>query len=130
MEENNWTPVFRAAVGTDISLIEAMKNSEGDFTKQDLTGNYPIYYAQDKEVLLKLLNSAKYDLNTENKKGENVLGEIYLRAVSHNYTSVIEKLLEIGVNPNYMSYGDSALSIAKDTRNESMIKFLNSKGIK
>lgn len=130
VEENNWTPVFRAAVGTDISLIEAMKNSEGDFTKQDLTGNYPIYYAQDKEVLLKLLNSAKYDLNTENKKGENVLGEIYLRAVSHNYTSVIEKLLEIGVNPNYMSYGDSALSIAKDTRNESMIKFLNSKGIK
>lgn len=129
-EENNWTPVFRAAVGTDISLIDAMKNSEGDFTKQDLTGNYPIYYAQDKEVLLKLLNSAKYDLNTENKKGENILGEVYLRAVSHDYTSVIEKLLEIGVNPNYMSYGDSALSIAKDSRNETMIKFLNSKGIK
>lgn len=130
VEENNWTPVFRAAAGTDVSLIEAMKNSEGDFTKQDLTGNYPIYYAQDKEVLLKLLNSAKYDLNTENKKGENVLGEIYLRAVSRDYTSVIEKLLEIGVNSNYMSYGDSALSIAKDNRNESMIKFLNSKGIK
>lgn len=129
-EENNWTPVFRAAVGTDISLIDAMKNSEGDFTKHDLTGNYPIYYAQDKEVLLKLLNSVKYDLNTENKKGENILGEVYLRAVSHDYTSVIERLLEIGVNPNYMSYGDSALSIAKDNRNETMIKFLNSKGIK
>ncbi|MDU1911517.1 ankyrin repeat domain-containing protein [Fusobacterium sp.] len=129
-EENGWTPVFRAAAGMDISLIDAMKNSGGDFTKQDSAGNFPMYYAQNMETLLKLLNSAKYDLNMENKKGENILGEIYLRAVSNNYISVIEKLLEIGVNPNYMSYGDSALSIAKDNKNEPMIKYLNSKGIK
>ena len=107
-----------------------MKNSGGDFTKQDSAGNFPIYYAQNKEVLLKLLDSAKYNLNMENKKGENILGEIYLRAVSYDYISVIEKLLEMGVNPNYMSYGDSALSVAKDNRNESMVKYLNSKGIK
>lgn len=129
-EENGWTPVFRAAAGVDVSLLDAMKNIGGDFTKQDLAGNFPIYYAQNKEVLLKLLDSAKYNLNLENKRGENILGEIYLRAVSYDYISVIEKLLEIGVNPNYMSYGDSALSIAEDNRNESMIKYLNSKGIK
>ncbi|WP_462427543.1 ankyrin repeat domain-containing protein [Fusobacterium varium] len=129
-EENGWTPVFRAAAGIDVSLIDAMKNSGGDFTKQDSAGNFPIYYAQNKEVLLKLLDSAKYNLNMENKKGENILGEIYLRAVSYDYISVIEKLLEMGVNPNYMSYGDSALSVAKDNRNESMVKYLNSKGIK
>lgn len=128
--ENGWTPVFRAAAGIDVSLIDAMKNSGGDFTKQDSAGNFPIYYAQNKEVLLKLLDSAKYNLNMENKKGENILGEIYLRAVSYDYISVIEKLLEMGVNPNYMSYGDSALSVAKDNRNESMVKYLNSKGIK
>ena len=107
-----------------------MKNSGGDFNKQDLKGNFPIYYAQDEKILLKLLDHTNYNLNAENKNGENILGEVYLRAVSHNYISVIEKLLEIGVNPNYMSYGDSALSIAKDNRNESMIKFLNSKGIR
>ena len=129
-EENGWTPVFRAAAGIDVSLIDAMKNSGGDFTKQDSAGNFPIYYAQNKEVLLKLLDSAKYNLNMENKKGENILGEIYLRAVSYDYISVIEKLLEMGVNPNYMSYGDSALSVDKDNRNESMVKYLNSKGIK
>ncbi|BBA50567.1 hypothetical protein FV113G1_09140 [Fusobacterium varium] len=129
-EENGWTPVFRAAAGIDVSLIDAMKNSGGDFTKQDSAGNFPIYYAQNKEVLLKLLDSAKYNLNMENKKGENILGEIYLRAVSYDYISVIEKLLEMGVNPNYISYGDSALSVAKDNRNESMVKYLNSKGIK
>ncbi|GAA6325774.1 hypothetical protein F350042L8_28720 [Fusobacterium ulcerans] len=130
VEESGWTPVFRAAVGKDTSLIDAMKNSGGDFNKQDLKGNFPIYYAQDEKILLKLLDHTNYNLNAENKNGENILGEVYLRAVSHNYISVIEKLLEIGVNPNYMSYGDSALSIAKDNRNESMIKFLNSKGIR
>lgn len=130
IEENGWTPVFRAAAGRDISLLEAMKNNGGNFTKQDLAGNFPIYYAQNEEILLKLLDSAKYNLNAKNKKEENILGEIYLRAVSYNYVSVIEKLLEAGVNPNYMSYGDSALSIARDNRNESMIKYLNSKGIK
>lgn len=130
IEENGWTPVFRAVAGRDISLLEAMKNNGGNFTKQDLAGNFPIYYAQNEEILLKLLDSAKYNLNAKNKKEENILGEIYLRAVSYNYVSVIEKLLEVGVNPNYMSYGDSALSIARDNRNESMIKYLNSKGIK
>lgn len=130
VEENGWTPVFRAAAGRDISLLEAMKNNGGNFTKQDLAGNFPIYYAQNEEILLKLLDSAKYNLNAKNKKEENILGEIYLRAVSYNYVSVIEKLLEVGVNPNYMSYGDSALSIARDNRNESMIKYLNSKGIR
>ena len=130
VEENGWTPVFRAAAARDISLLEAMKNNGGNFTKQDLAGNFPIYYAQNEEILLKLLDSAKYNLNAKNKKEENILGEIYLRAVSYNYVSVIEKLLEVGVNPNYMSYGDSALSIARDNRNESMIKYLNSKGIK
>lgn len=130
VEENGWTPVFRVAAGRDISLLEAMKNNGGNFTKQDLAGNFPIYYAQNEEILLKLLDSAKYNLNAKNKKEENILGEIYLRAVSYNYVSVIEKLLEVGVNPNYMSYGDSALSIARDNRNESMIKYLNSKGIK
>ena len=130
VEENGWTPVFRAAAGRDISLLEAMKNNGGNFTKQDLAGNFLIYYAQNEEILLKLLDSAKYNLNAKNKKEENILGEIYLRAVSYNYVSVIEKLLEVGINPNYMSYGDSALSIARDNRNESMIKYLNSKGIK
>ena len=61
VEENGWTPVFRAAAGRDISLLEAMKNNGGNFTKQDLAGNFPIYYAQKEEILLKLLDSAKYN---------------------------------------------------------------------
>ena len=130
IEEDGWTPVFRAAAKNDATLVESMKNNKGNFIKLDLDGNYPIYYAHNEEVLLKLLDGIKYDLSTENKKEENILGEIYLRAVSYDYISVIEKLLEMGVNPNYMSYGDSALSIAKDYKNESMIKYLNSKGIK
>lgn len=76
VEENGWTPVFRAAAGRDISLLEAMKNNGGNFTKQDLAGNFPIYYAQNEEILLKLLDSAKYNLNAKNKKEENILGEI------------------------------------------------------
>ena len=39
-------------------------------------------------------------------------------------------MLELGVNPNYTSYGDNAISIAKENKNSEMIKFLNDNGIK
>ena len=65
-----------------------------------------------------------------NKKNENIFGEIYLRAVENGYVNVVKKLFELGINPYYMSYGDSAISIAKEKNNLEMIELLKSKGLK
>ena len=68
-------------------------------------------------MLLKLLEIKDYNLNMRNRKNENIFGEIYLRAVDNGYVNVVKKLFELGVNPYYMSYGDSAISIAKEKNN-------------
>lgn len=128
-ENKGWTPVFYAVVSGDLELVDIMGKKGGDFTLVDEVGNSPIFYTTDQNMLLKLLDIAKYNLGSINKKGENILGEVYLRAVANGYTDVIEKLLALGVNPYYMSYGDSAVSIAADSRNKNMVEFLKKKGI-
>ena len=48
----------------------------------------------------------------------------------NGYVNVVKKLFELGINPYYMSYGDSAISIAKEKNNLEMIELLKSKGLK
>lgn len=126
-ENNGWTPVFYAVLSGDFKLIDIMKENGGDFAFIDNFGNTPIFYTTEHDMLLKLLDISEYNLNGINKRGENILGEVYLRAVSYGYIDVVEKLLVLGVNPYYMSYGDSAISIAIDSRNEDMIEFIKKK---
>lgn len=125
-----WTPVFDAVVSGNIKLVELMLEKGGNFKKEDIYGNIPIFYTNDENMLLKLLEIKGYNLNMKNRKNENIFGEIYLRAVENGYVNVVKKLFELGVNPYYMSYGDSAISIAKERNNLEMIKLLQSKGLK
>lgn len=125
-----WTPIFDAVVSGNIKLVELMLERGGDFNKEDIYGNIPIFYTNDEDMLLKLLEIKDYNLNMRNKKNENIFGEIYLRAVGNGYVNVVKKLFEFGVNPYYMSYGDSAISIAKEKNNLEMIELLKSKGLK
>lgn len=125
-----WTPIFDAVVSGNIKLVELMLERGGDFNKEDIYGNIPIFYINDEDMLLKLLEIKGYNLNMRNKKNENIFGEIYLRAVDNGYVNVVKKLFELGVNPYYMSYGDSAISIAKEKNNLEMIELLQSKGLK
>ena len=130
--ENNegWTSIFDAVVSGNIKLVELMLERGGDFKKEDIYGNIPIFYTNDENMLLKLLEIKDYNLNMRNRKNENIFGEIYLRAVDNGYVNVVKKLFELGVNPYYMSYGDSAISIAKEKNNLEMIGLLQSKGLK
>lgn len=121
-----WTPVFDAVVSGDIKLVEFMLENGGNFKKEDIYGNIPIFYTNDEKMLMKLLDIKGYDLAKRNRKNENIFGEIYLKSVSNGYVEVVEKLLNLGVNPYYMSYGDSAISIAREKNNLEMIKFLES----
>ena len=125
-----WTSIFDAVVSGNIKLVELMLERGGDFKKEDIYGNIPIFYTNDENMLLKLLEIKDYNLNMRNRKNENIFGEIYLRAVDNGYVNVVKKLFELGVNPYYMSYGDSAISIAKEKNNLEMIEFLQSKGLK
>lgn len=125
-----WTPIFDAVVSGNIKLIEFMLEKGGNFKKEDLYGNIPIFYTNDENMLLKLLEIEDYNLNMRNRKNENIFGEIYLRAVDKGYVNVVKKLFELGVNPYYMSYGESAISIAKDKNNLEIIKLLQTKGLK
>lgn len=129
-DNNGWDALFWAGVNGDSELISQMSERGANFLEVDQKGNYPIYYTYDSGKILELLKINGYDLKKMNRDKENILGEVYLRAVANGFIPVVQKLLEIGVNPNYMSYGDSAISIAKDNENQEMIKFLNSKGIK
>ena len=128
--DEGWTPIFDAVVSGNIKLVELMLERGGDFKKEDIYGNIPIFYTNNEDMLLKLLEIKDYNLNMKNKKNENIFGEIYLRAVDNGYVNVVKKLFELGVNPYYMSYGDSAISIAKEKNNLEMIELLKSKGLK
>lgn len=128
--DEGWTPIFDAVVSGNIKLVELMLERGGDFKKEDVYGNIPIFYTNNEDMLLKLLEIKDYNLNMRNKKNENIFGEIYLRAVDNGYINVVKKLFELGVNPYYMSYGDSAISIAKEKNNLEMIELLKSKGLK
>ena len=128
--DEGWTPIFDAVVSGNIKLVELMLERGGDFKKEDVYGNIPIFYTNNEDMLLKLLEIKDYNLNMRNKKNENIFGEIYLRAVENGYVNVVKKLFELGINPYYMSYGDSAISIAKEKNNLEMIELLQSKGLK
>lgn len=128
--DEGWTPIFDAVVSGNIKLVELMLERGGDFKKEDVYGNIPIFYTNNEDMLLKLLEIKDYNLNMRNKKNENIFGEIYLRAVENGYVNVVKKLFELGINPYYMSYGDRAISIAKEKNNLEMIELLKSKGLK
>ena len=128
--DEGWTPIFDAVVSGNIKLVELMLERGGDFKKEDIYGNIPIFYTNNEDMLLKLLEIKDYNLNMRNKKNENIFGEIYLRAVENGYVNVVKKLFELGINPYYMSYGDRAISIAKEKNNLEMIELLKSKGLK
>lgn len=129
-DSEGWDSVFWSAVVGEKEVIRKLKDAGANFLEIDMKGNYPIYYAYDESSILELLEVSGYNLKLKNLQGENILGEVYLRAVANGYTEVITKLLDLGVNPRYTSYGESAMSIAKKINNPDMIKFLNDNNIK
>lgn len=124
---SSWDILLSAATKGSPRLIKKLLDHGANFSQIDKFGNYPIYYAYSKVNILELLNENKYNLEQKNINKENILGEVYLKAVANGYIKVVEKILELGVNPNYTSYGDNALSIATNNNNNEMLLFLKSK---
>lgn len=94
------------------------------FQNRDRNGNYPIFYGENSDIILSLLN-VDYNLQEKNNYGENILGEVYLKAIRNNELKVIKKIIEKGVDPKYYSYGETPLNIAKKNGNKAIIDYLN-----
>ena len=103
-DSSGWYPIFWAVnIGNEAILKELLKKDSTLYLLKDNKGNYPIYYANSKDIMKELLNG-NYNPNEKNIYGENILGEVYLKAKKLGYNDLIPILLKKGVNPNYTSY--------------------------
>jgi len=127
-DREEWTLLIWAASKNNKELVEKLILNGADINKVDFRGNPAIYYAYSEELILELL-TPEIDLNHKNVDGENIVGEVYLRAISNSYYDAVKKIIEIGGNKNYSSYGNTPLEIARDNRDEKMIKLLKSLGV-
>lgn len=129
-EVDGWDSTYWATINGDSELIKEMAENGAYFWRTDSKGNYPIYYAYNEQNILALLDITGFDIYRKNLAKENIFGEIYLRAVANAYYLVIDKLISLGIDTKYMSYGDSAFSIAEDNKNVQMLDFLRNRGIR
>lgn len=122
-----WSPLVWASVNNQKEVVKSLIGAGADMNFRDIRGNYALYYAYNKEVISLLINE-NYDLNLRNNDGENIIGEVYLKCVANGYVEEASRLLEIGVDVNYMSYGDTAMSLALENRDANMIFLLENNG--
>jgi len=122
-----WSPLIWASVNNQKEVVTNLIAAGADMNFRDAKGNYAIYYAYNKEVISLLINE-NYDLSQRNADGERVMGEVYLKCVANGYLEEVERLLDIGVDVNYMSYGDTAVTLARENKDAEMLYLLESRG--
>lgn len=110
---NNFHNIMLAINYGNPEIIRFLSKNGFIFNMKDKNLNYPIYYVDNEEMILTLLDVTTYDINAININNENVLGMVLLKSAKLGYIKVIHKLLELGVNINYMAYSRNALMIAK-----------------
>jgi len=122
-----WSPLIWASVNGQNEIVEKLIGAGADMNFGDSKGNYAIYYSYNKEVISLLINDM-YDLNHRNSDGERVMGEVYLKCVANGYVDEVRRLLDTDIDVNYMSYGDTAMSLAQENRDAEMLDLLQSRG--
>ncbi len=127
-DKEKWTPLIWAASKNNLELVKELISNGADINKVDFRGNPAIYYAYD-ELIIKELLTPKIDKTHKNKDGEVILGEVYLRAISNSYYDVVEKIIKLGGNKNYSSYGDTPMGIAEENKDKKMIELLKKLGV-
>lgn len=130
VDREGWTPVFWAGISGNSELLQSMYNKEPlSFAYKDKKGNYPVYYSYS-EPNLEIFLQGHYDLNAKNIYGENILGEVYLKAIANGYLDIVKKLINIGVDKNYESYGENGIDTAMEYSSTEVLKYLREIGVK
>jgi ankyrin repeat protein len=127
VDENMWTPLIWSAVNGQKEIVRELLIEGADNFYRDFQGNYAIYYTFDKDIISLLLEDG-YDMDAKNKDDEKVMGEVYLKCVVNGYYEEVNKLLELGVDVDYTSYGDSALSLSRENKDARMTVLLETRG--
>jgi ankyrin repeat protein len=128
-DKYGWTPLIWATTLKKKELVQLMLKKGADINRVDKRGNPAIYYAYGEDMILTLLNK-DINLKLKNRDGENVLGEVYLRSISNSYYKAVEKLIKLGVDRNYSSYGDTPLKIAIENNDKKMLDLLRKYNVK
>ena len=123
-----WTPLIWAVSKDKKNTIKTLLDNGANINLVDDRGNSAIYYAYDENTILMLLDK-KIDKTLKNNDGENILGEVYLRSISNSYYRATKKIIEIGGDKDYSSYGDTPFGIARQNKDDKMIKLLESLGV-
>jgi len=128
VDRDNWTPLMWATGKQNYEMVSMLISHGVDVNKIDNRGNPAIFYAYSEDTIL---SSITKDLKTnmKNKSGENILGEVYLRSIANSYYEAVKKLVEVGVDRNYSSYGDTPLGIAKENDDIKMMELLKKLGV-
>ncbi|WP_297596402.1 hypothetical protein [uncultured Cetobacterium sp.] len=104
VDMSEWYPIFWAVnIESEKILKEILSRDRKQYLFKDRKLNYPIYYANSREVM-KILLEGEYNPEETNIYGENILGEVYLKAKKLGYSDILRTLVDKGVNPNYISY--------------------------
>ena len=85
----------------------------GDYTKLHIAA-----YTGNLEMLCKILQEGEIDINEKTRTGKTAL---YI-AISREHLHIVEKLLELGVDPNIKVEGDTMLHTASFTPNVELLK--------
>lgn len=128
LDRDQWTPLMWATGKQNDKIVSILISSGVNINKVDKRGNTAIFYAySEKTIVASITKKIRKDI--KNNSGENILGEVYLRSISNSYYDAVEKLVEVGVDINYSSYGDIPLDIAKRNKDEKMVKLLKKLGV-
>ncbi|MBC2850581.1 hypothetical protein H5J22_03875 [Cetobacterium sp. 8H] len=104
LDMSEWYPIFWAVnIENEKIIKEMLSRDRKQYLLKDKKLNYPIYYANSREVM-KILLEGEYNPKETNIYGENILGEVYLKAKKLGYSDILRTLVDKGVNPNYISY--------------------------
>lgn len=111
-------------------VVEIIKGG-ANISVTDKDGNTALMYAVFNgryDAALELVNAGA---NLNYKNGDEIAGgECLVSAVDANKIDLVKALISKGVDVNYVSYGDTALSIAQDKGLTEIIKVLKDAGAK
>lgn len=123
--------LLNALRAQELDVVKEIIKGGANISVTDKDGNTALMYAVFNgryDAALELVNAGA---NLNYKNGDELAGgECLVSAVDANKIDLVKALIAKGVDVNYVSYGDTALSIANDKGLTEIIKVLKDAGAK
>ena len=127
INQDGQTPLFYAG---NAKLIAQLLRAGADARVRDAKGRTPLFFCSfygDRSEMVRLLMQRGIRINTQDNEGNTAL----MMAVMMGETTGVQALLDSGANPNIKNKaGKTALQIAKEKKDDAIIKLLQERGAK